>query len=217
MQSIQSFIKDSFLFLFLSFIAFLSFSVLGFFVYTHNETLLSYNRIIYNFFEHIATPQGIKIFMGITFLGSPLFMIFLLLLLILYNLYKKRFDESFVYFFGGIGAAEFVFLAKDFFGIARPTPYAVLEIGNAFPSGHTTLTFLVGFLICSFFIRDEKIHRRLLFLLTASLYSLLIAFSRLYLGVHWLTDIVGGFLLGCAFLSLSFVVDIFCTHFFKKD
>lgn len=213
MQPLRHFIKDSFPFLFLSFISFLSFSILGFFVYTQNETLLHYNYFVYTLFQQSVHQEGLLMFEYITALGSPLFMVFLLLLLVTYSLYKKRYDESVIYVLGGVGGAGFVFLLKHALGIARPVPYAIVETGNSFPSGHTTLSFLVAFLICYFFIRDEKIHRRFLFILTASFYSVLIAYSRLYLGVHWLTDVLGGFLLGFTFLSFSFVVDIFIYYF----
>ena len=217
MQSTQRFIKDSFPFLLLSFMSFLSFSILGFFVYTQNQTLLSYNHFIYTLFQNSVSQEGVLIFRYITALGSPLFMVFLLLLLIAHSFYKKKYDESIIYLLAGVGGAGFVFLLKHILGVVRPVPYAIGETLNSFPSGHTTLSFLVAFLICYFFVRDEKIQRRFVFIFLASIYTVLIAYSRLYLGVHWLTDIVGGFLLGFAFLSFSFVIDVFLFHFLGSN
>lgn len=74
--------------------------------------------------------------------------------------------------------------------------------GYAYPSGHATLaTSTYGFLAI-LLARDVRPGYRLTIYISASLLILLIAFSRLYLGAHWLTDVVGGMLLGSAWAAL---------------
>lgn len=81
--------------------------------------------------------------------------------------------------------------------VARPRPFQIRE-GIAllikepgefsFPSGHTLSSFEVAFVL---FYMDRKIG------IGALLLAALIAFSRLYLFVHYPTDVLGGFLLAC--------------------
>jgi undecaprenyl-diphosphatase len=81
--------------------------------------------------------------------------------------------------------------------VMRPRPF--LEIpaleplikrpkGFSFPSGHTTLAFAVAFIISRILPKRYSIP--------AFLMAALVAFSRLYLGVHYPTDILGGICIG---------------------
>jgi undecaprenyl-diphosphatase len=216
MKNLISSFKGTSSFLILSATSFVCFIFLSFLVSTQNSLIISYNKIINSLFFDIATEKGASFFLIVTELGNPLFMVILLLSLILWSLYKKRWDESFVYSFVGVGAAGSVFLIKHFLGIERPHPSFIVETGNSFPSGHTTLTFLVGFLVAYFFVRDKKPRHRFFVIFLASFYFVIISISRLYLGVHWFVDILGGFLLGLSFLSFSVVLNIFFKKYFLE-
>ncbi len=71
----------------------------------------------------------------------------------------------------------------------------------SFPSGHSTVNLvLYGFLA---FLIGRELHppRRLPVAFGAAVFVLLIAFSRIYLGAHWLSDVVGGLTFGTAWLT----------------
>ena len=81
--------------------------------------------------------------------------------------------------------------------VARPRPYTVLEELSilieqpgefSFPSGHTSSSFAFAFAI--FLLMPKKYG------VPALILAALIAFSRLYVGVHYPTDILGGILVG---------------------
>ncbi|OZB07099.1 MAG: phosphoesterase [Marinobacter sp. 34-60-7] len=83
-------------------------------------------------------------------------------------------------------------------GIDRPDLVARPPSSGGFPSGHTAgITTLVTLLAC-FVAGEYRQHRRWQSYVLLSLPIIPVAISRLYLGVHWLTDIIGGVLLGLA-------------------
>jgi undecaprenyl-diphosphatase len=92
--------------------------------------------------------------------------------------------------------------------VQRPRPRVIPRIPGAgggwysFPSGHATLAPLVfglGMLIWS---APWPRRTRVACLLVAAVCSLLIAFSRVYLGVHWPSDVLAGLLLGTGWAAM---------------
>ncbi|ACK72469.1 phosphoesterase PA-phosphatase related [Gloeothece citriformis PCC 7424] len=84
----------------------------------------------------------------------------------------------------------------------RPLDRLVHVDGRSFPSGHATGNFLLYFLlayILSYRFPKYKIH----FYITAAITLFLMGIASMYLRVHWLTDILGGYGLGFILLTLS--------------
>ncbi|AXE87470.1 phosphatase PAP2 family protein [Streptomyces sp. Go-475] len=89
--------------------------------------------------------------------------------------------------------------------IARPRPpradWAAHASGWAFPSGHaTTATLTAGLLVVAVLVRGPR--GRALLALAACCWGALVGLTRVYLGVHWFTDVLGGWLLGLGWLGL---------------
>ncbi|HVD17689.1 MAG TPA: phosphatase PAP2 family protein [Propionibacteriaceae bacterium] len=91
----------------------------------------------------------------------------------------------------------------------RPRPPAELVVGvplssDAFPSGHTTdgsvLVILTAAMLA---LTIGKVMVRRLLLIGAYLVALLIGCSRTYLGLHWPSDVLGGWLLATAMVSVT--------------
>ncbi|MBI5370310.1 bifunctional DedA family/phosphatase PAP2 family protein [Candidatus Uhrbacteria bacterium] len=107
-----------------------------------------------------------------------------------------------------IGGEIFVFLSKSLLHRARPTGIAVyVEESFSFPSGHAAMSVLFyGFVA---YLAWRLLSRRLTklnSLIAALALMLVIGFSRLYLGVHFLSDVLGGYLIGTLWLIIGIVV-----------
>ena len=91
-------------------------------------------------------------------------------------------------------------LCRHLFFSHRPDGLLLQKTTSSFPSGHiTTLTSTLG-LLC-YYVSRRYLPQRQVFCCTFSLLVLVCAIARIMTGQHWLTDTVGGALLGGAILS----------------
>ena len=123
------------------------------------------------------------------------------LLLLAYFLIKRNYVDALLIAMGIGGVAAMNLLLKSLFERARPDlwEWIVTETHTSFPSGHATASMALA--ICGVFLVWHT-KWRVVAICGAVLYVLLIGFSRLYLGVHFPTDIIGGWLLGAGWMSL---------------
>jgi undecaprenyl-diphosphatase len=97
----------------------------------------------------------------------------------------------------------------------RPRPFftdPIISLDSySFPSGHTmAATVLYGVLAAYFVANTRDWRRRVLVICGAGFLILLVAFSRMYLGAHYLSDVLGAIAEGLAWLALCLTV----VHFF---
>jgi undecaprenyl-diphosphatase len=109
---------------------------------------------------------------------------------------KKNYEFSLFYLICVAGTVLINYELKGLFQRVRPEIYGT---EFAFPSGHAMASIVVfGALALYFWPKSKKISIGLLIL------PLLIGFSRLYLDVHWLSDVFGGFFFGTFWLAITF-------------
>jgi len=145
--------------------------------------------------QGFRSPALDVFFKAVTFLGEEEF--YLLIMPLIYWLVDKRLGARLA-----VGLLSGVCLnnwLKDLFYIPRPDPLRVArlvqETSYAFPSGHTqNSTVLFGFLAA-------QIRRRAGWAVGLILVAT-VALSRVYLGVHYPQDVMGGFLIGAIYLFL---------------
>lgn len=120
-------------------------------------------------------------------------------------LYRRRFVAFLAFWvaMGGVGLS--VMFAKTFISRARPADVAYYQVEHfSFPSGHATTVMALFGLLAYFLYRhsSRKPYRKLILWLAAIL-ILLVSFSRIYLGVHFLSDVVAGLLLGLLWMLVG--------------
>ena len=121
-------------------------------------------------------------------------------------LFKRGKRKSSLVFVIGVGGSSLLSdLLKNIFVRTRPIPSLTSMMGYSFPSGHAT-TSAAFFLLMIYFFKNRfksRYSRALFIILNVLLFSL-VGFSRIYLNMHWTSDVVAGFALGL--LWASFVV-----------
>jgi undecaprenyl-diphosphatase len=100
-------------------------------------------------------------------------------------------------------------LLKDLFGRPRPdlVPYAAYASHSSFPSGHSMMSAITYLVLGALLARSQE--GKLLkayFLLMAALITLLVGISRVYLGVHWPTDVLAGWTAGAVWALLCWLL-----------
>lgn len=95
-------------------------------------------------------------------------------------------------------------LLKNIVERPRPVGYRLIdEIGYSFPSGHSMISSAFYGLIIYFIWKNVK-NKKLKYILCTllSILIVLIGISRIYLGVHYASDVLGGFIISIAYLII---------------
>lgn len=105
-----------------------------------------------------------------------------------------------------ISQAIIVYLLKIFFSVSRPVGAVMEAFGNSFPSYHATVAAVFFIMLMYIFDSHLKKNGRILFNTFCIIMIILVASSRLYLGVHWLSDVLAGIVLGSAISYVSILI-----------
>ena len=120
--------------------------------------------------------------------------IFLCFVLLVYLLKGKKYSIFFTTTIVFTGVS--VYFLKIFFDVARPLDGVMSVYGQSFPSYHATMSTV--FFIILIYIFDDYFSSfiRWVFNFLCVFMIFAISFSRIYLGVHWVSDVVSGIVLG---------------------
>ena len=194
----------------LSSIAFLGFLALMILV------LCGYSFKIDNFNVFIANHRNkfwTSFFKVFTHLGSFYTLAVLAIIsvvLIWFVMKNKRLSLFYAVTFSIVCIATFVI--KQIVRRARPEHLMIIEeTGFSFPSGHTMMTFAFFALAIHFvcvFVKNKALKISLIPVFTTIV--LLVGFSRIYLGVHYLTDVIAG-------LMISYVIFEICRLIYRAN
>jgi len=149
----------------------------------------------------LHTPLRDRLMLGLTFLGEPNLLLILSVSLGIILWVSKHRSEATTIAVTGAGAIALNLLLKTLFARARPQLWErTVDVRfYSFPSGHAMISMviygLLGYLLGSRFPKQRWWIYSLTVVLVAA-----IGFSRLYLGVHWPTDVIAGYAAGLIWL-----------------
>ena len=196
MKNIIEFLKKNYLL----FIIIICLVITGFILEdVYEREILEFDKLAFSLFK-IRTPLLTKIFLIITNLGSP----YVLILLTLLSFLLKNKKLSFI-ITGNLGLITIINQVLKFI-VKRPRPsdlFLIVETGYSFPSGHSMVSLSFYGLLIYFIYKYFKNKKLKIFLITLlSLIIVLIGISRVYLGVHFVSDVISGFLLSLSYLII---------------
>ena len=141
------------------------------------------------------------------FVGKELLQV-IVVILSLYFLYKRFWPELAMLLIGAGGGAIIWYYLTAFFDRVRPTDQIGIAVSDpSFPSGHAvTAVLCYGFLAYLFIPKMPSLFWKWVVAAAAIGTMAFIGFSRIYLGGHYLTDVIAGYALGLTWAGLVFTL-----------
>ncbi|MGO2082780.1 phosphatase PAP2 family protein [Vagococcus sp.] len=197
----------------------LLFAMIAYFVISNPIVLQSIDQPIIHFIRGSITPTKTSFFQYITKFSNTITIIFLTLVgsLSLYY-WKEKISAYWLLINSALVQGLGNIILKSIFSRPRPavSGHLVHATGFSFPSGHamgSMLFYGTLILVLPNLIKNKKI--RLSIQLILGLLILFIGMSRVYLGVHYPTDVLGGWLIGVTWLLATY--PIFKKLEFKQE
>jgi membrane-associated phospholipid phosphatase len=171
----------------------------------HNEALTAVDLSFHAWMRAHATPFGDQVAIAISFIGGPLMMTILALVVGMILARRGAWLMVSVWLAAFVVGAFLDWMLKNM--IRRPRPVGAERflhgISFSYPSGHS-MGSLIGFAMLAYVLFElwPPAHRhRAIVLIATIVLVLLVGWSRLYLGVHYLSDVIAGFAAGAVWVT----------------
>ncbi len=165
--------------------------------------LLALDSLVAHFFLSLRTPLLTQAFEIITMLGAPITAT-IITIIVAVIIYKKHRTYFIPLLTTTIVAGITIYTTKIFFHRLRPLDALITEKSFSFPSGHALISItLYGLLSVIIYRTLKKTYQKIITLILGPSLIILIGLSRLYLGVHYFSDIIGGYTIGAIWLTIG--------------
>ena len=188
----------------------MAFLFVTFLVIKNDAFVINLDNTIHDWVTNHQSPAISNLMSSITKIGDIYSVITIFLIFGLFLLIK---NVKALYTFALATGLGIVLTEVIKYLIQRVRPYNLLEQGFSFPSAHAmiaTIFFLSSILLLVPLIK--KLFSKNIFLITTSIVFPLVALSRIYLSVHFTSDVFAGIILGLICFTFS---EIVCCH--KKE
>lgn len=191
-------------------------AIIIFFCYLTGQVVegktLAMDKAINLYLMNLRNPILNEFMIQISYIGQ--LMAFVMAVVLATYLFLKRYLLQLLNLSATIGAALLLTLfLKNIIGRARPDPllWLVTESNFSYPSGHASQTFTIFPIIAIYLIFFTKINNNLKWLsgIILLVLPILVSFSRLYLGVHYFTDVLAGSVLGLSMAIIFWIIQIY--------
>lgn len=172
------------------------------------KELHKFDLIIIDWVQSFISVKHTKLMEFITFFGSFIAIIGIAILTIIIMLLKKKRWEALFFLIAVLGSSFFNTILKWIFHRTRPTIHPIIqETGYSFPSGHSMVSFVMYGMLAYFslFFFSKKWRAKIITIIFFSVLVLFIGLSRIYLGVHYPSDVIAGFSAGGAWLVICLI------------
>jgi len=175
---------------------------------TDQEAITSLDLRFDNNLHAHASPLGVTIAKAVSFIGGPTAMAALMVVGAIYLLVRREKLLLYGWLVAFIGGGALDWALKTIFQRDRPSfpnPF-VHVLGYSFPSGHS-MGSLIGYGMLAYLVA-HSVRRRGIDIVVAAcagVVVLAIGFSRLYLGAHYLSDVLAGFAAGIVWLAANII------------
>lgn len=174
--------------------------------------LLAFDSKVNLSVQRIQIPSLVAASKIISYVFDPIVFILYFLIIIGILFYKKRKMEGISLVVLTLISAGLLELIKEIVQRPRPLDALLIDTSSSFPSGHALMAvvfFGTLFYLFEHHLKSSKTKVSLTVL--ATLVVLIISLSRIYLNVHWISDVLGSFMLGI-FLLVSFILVVHKIH-----
>lgn len=172
----------------------------------HHAPLTQFDLMLLEWLHGHSTTAGLNIFAAISSLGSPIMLTILGTCIAIYCAVRRAWILFAGWLAALVGAGLLDALLKQTFQRPRPR-YAIAVLHGqsfSFPSGHALASLIAygmtAYLVSVFWVKRRSLRIALAFV--AIFLILSIGVSRLYLGVHYFSDVIAGYAVGLLWLSV---------------
>ncbi len=184
----------------------LAFAVLAFF--SKQYQYFSIDLVITQFIQRINVFGFDELMRFVTFLGNAEGMTVIVVLLSIYGFVIGKRHAPLLLLVSTVGGVLLSYLFKVIILRPRPDPLLIHQVGNfvwsdSFPSGHVMGAIsLYGFLLYIVYSQLKPGFLRKMVIGICVVMIVLMGISRIYLGAHWFSDVLGAYLIGFVWLSV---------------
>ena len=178
--------------------------------------MYSFDVPVQNYFSLTRTPILTDVMYTLTtFFDASWYFILLVICFTILIFLIRNFRYALLFFSTLLFGTVIVYILKNIFNIARPLDGFMSVFSSSFPSYHATSATIFFVILIYIFDSCFRSRGRVIFNTICLSGIMLVAFSRLYLGVHWLSDVLFGIILGVLISYIS--IFIFKSVMFRQN